>query len=51
MSDAARRPRRAGAGTTEAIMCRHCSATWDAETLYRTGDVLRCPACDGVMRP
>jgi uncharacterized C2H2 Zn-finger protein len=31
--------------------CTGCGATWVASTLYTTGDVLRCPGCDGVMRP
>ena len=41
--DAAPRP-----GDLECLLCNH---GWDPDTLYKTGDVLRCPNCDGVLRP
>ncbi|WP_135302616.1 hypothetical protein [Haloarcula amylovorans] len=33
------------------LECRLCRQSWDPESLYRTGDVLRCPSCDGALRP
>jgi hypothetical protein len=45
-------PRRWGHGDgDDAVQCSGCGETWVASTLYKTGSVLRCPGCDGVMRP
>jgi hypothetical protein len=44
-------PRKWGHGDDNPVQCPGCGATWAANSLYKTGDVLRCPGCDGVMRP
>ena len=44
-------PRRWAHGDENPVQCPGCGETWVAVTLYKTGDVLRCPDCDGVMRP
>ena len=44
-------PRRWADGDGEPVQCPTCGEIWVASTLYKTGDVLRCPDCDGVMRP
>lgn len=44
-------PERASRNADGVVTCQHCGATWRASSLYKTGDVLRCPDCDGVMRP
>lgn len=44
-------PRRWAHGDEDPVQCPGCGETWVATTLYKTGDVLRCPDCDGVMRP
>jgi len=43
--------RRWSHGDGDSVQCQQCRSTWAADTLYKTGDVLRCPGCDGVMRP
>lgn len=44
-------PQRWAHGDDNPVQCPECGATWEGSTLYKTGDVLRCPGCDGVMRP
>lgn len=46
-------PRRASGKDENPVECPNaeCGSTWEKTTLYRTGDVLRCPKCDAVMRP
>lgn len=44
-------PRKWSHGDENPVMCQHCGSTWAGNSLYKTGDVLRCPGCDGVMRP
>jgi len=45
-------PRRLGHGDRDdSVQCPGCGETWVAGTLYKTGSVIRCPDCDGVMRP
>jgi hypothetical protein len=44
-------PRKWAHGDDDPVQCPSCGTTWAANSLYKTGDVLRCPSCDGVMRP
>lgn len=44
-------PRRWGHGDPTPVQCPECGATWAGSTLYKTGSILRCPDCDGAMRP
>jgi len=44
-------PVRADEHTERSIGCSRCKVTWDLDSLYNTGDVLRCPGCDEVLAP